>query len=92
MTTTFDVLLDSYRDIAESERMKGNYFEATRGPVSGDGMASRRQYRNVWLWRDRPDREGKKDNGMDLVADRQDGGFTAVQFLLRGPPDPEAGH
>ena len=37
------------------------------------------QYRNVWLWRDWPDRAGKKDNGIDLVAERQDGGFTAIQ-------------
>lgn len=37
------------------------------------------QYRNVWLWRDWPDRDGRKDNGIDLVAERQDGGFTAIQ-------------
>ncbi|WP_157375031.1 hypothetical protein [Arthrobacter alpinus] len=27
MSTTFDVLLDSYRGLADSERMKGSYFE-----------------------------------------------------------------
>ncbi|MEV7136514.1 type ISP restriction/modification enzyme [Arthrobacter sp. NPDC093128] len=79
MATTFDVLLDSYRDLADSERMKGNYFEQLVGRyLEKDGVQAP-QYRNVWLWRDWPDRDGKKDNGIDLVAERQDGGFTAIQ-------------
>lgn len=79
MATTFDLLLDSYRDLADSERMKGNYFEQLVGRyLEKDGVQAP-QYRNVWLWRDWPDRDGKKDNGIDLVAERQDGGFTAIQ-------------
>lgn len=79
MATTFDVLLDSYRDLADSERMKGNYFEQLVGRyLERDGVQAP-QYRNVWLWRDWPNRDGKKDNGIDLVAERQDGGFTAIQ-------------
>lgn len=79
MATTFDVLLDSYRDLADSERMKGNYFEQLVGRyLEKDGVQAP-QYLNVWLWRDWPDRDGKKDNGIDLVAERQDGGFTAIQ-------------
>jgi predicted helicase len=79
VATTFDVLLDSYRDLADSERMKGNYFEQLVGRyLEKDGVQAP-QYRNVWLWRDWPDRAGKKDNGIDLVAERQDGGFTAIQ-------------
>lgn len=79
MATTFDVLLDSYRELADSERMKGNYFEQLVGRyLEKDGVQAP-QYRNVWLWRDWPDRDGKKDNGIDLVAERQDGGFTAIQ-------------
>lgn len=79
MATTFDLLLDSYRDLADSERMKGNYFEQLVGRyLETDGVQAP-QYRNVWLWRDWPDRDGKKDNGIDLVAERQDGGFTAIQ-------------
>jgi predicted helicase len=76
---TFDLLLDSYRELADSERMKGNYFEQLVGRyLEKDGVQAP-QYRNVWLWRDWPDRDGKKDNGIDLVAERQDGGFTAIQ-------------
>ncbi|MDI3195425.1 DEAD/DEAH box helicase family protein [Pseudarthrobacter sp. AL07] len=79
MATTFDVLLDSYRDLADSERMKGNYFEQLVGRyLEKDGVQAP-QYRNVWLWRDWPGRDGKKDNGIDLVAERQDGGFAAIQ-------------
>ncbi|WP_368797587.1 DEAD/DEAH box helicase [Kocuria sp. CPCC 205258] len=79
MTTTFDVLLDSYRELADSERMKGNYFEQLVGRyLEKDGVQAP-QYRSVWLWRDWPDRAEKKDNGIDLVAERQDGGFTAIQ-------------
>lgn len=79
LATTFDVLLDSYRELADSERMKGNYFEQLVGRyLEKDGVQAP-QYRNVWLWRNWPDRDGKKDNGIDLVAERQDGGFTAIQ-------------
>ena len=59
--------------------MKGNYFEQLVGKyLEKDGVQAP-QYRNVWLWRDWPARDGKKDNGIDLVAERQDGGFTAIQ-------------
>jgi predicted helicase len=59
--------------------MKGNYFEQLVGRyLEKDGVQAP-QYRNVWLWRDWPERDGKKDNGIDLVAERQDGGFTAIQ-------------
>jgi predicted helicase len=79
VATTFDVLLDSYRELADSERMKGNYFEQLVGRyLEKDGVQAP-QYRNVWLWKDWPDRAGKKDLGIDLVAERQDGGFTAIQ-------------
>ncbi|MGP5073867.1 DEAD/DEAH box helicase [Arthrobacter rhombi] len=79
MSTTFDVLLDTYRDLADSERMKGNYFEhLVARYLENDGVHAL-QYRNVWLWKDWPDRDGRKDNGIDLVAERQDGGYTAIQ-------------
>nr|WP_271396309.1 type ISP restriction/modification enzyme [Neomicrococcus lactis] len=59
--------------------MKGNYLEQlVKQYLLRDGVQSP-QYRNVWLWMDWPERDGKKDNGIDLVAERQDGGFTAIQ-------------
>ncbi len=79
LSTTFDTLLGSYRDLADSERMKGSYFEQLVARyLENDGVQAL-QYTNVWLWRDWPERDGKKDNGIDLVAERQDGGFTAIQ-------------
>lgn len=79
VSTTFDQLLDSYRDLADSERMKGSYFEQLiEQYLENDGVQAP-QYTDVWLWRDWPGRDGKMDNGIDLVAQRADGGITAVQ-------------
>ncbi|WP_346763009.1 type ISP restriction/modification enzyme [Arthrobacter sp. Soil736] len=79
MSTTFDQLLDSYRDLADSERMKGSYFEQLiEQYLEHDGVQAP-QYTNVWLWRDWPGRNGKPDTGIDLVAERADGGVTAIQ-------------
>lgn len=79
MATTFDALLSSYRDLADSERMKGNYFEQLiEQYLKHDGVQAP-QYAHVWLWRDWPGRRGKPDTGIDLVAERADGGITAIQ-------------
>ncbi|WP_426302046.1 DEAD/DEAH box helicase [Arthrobacter sp. R-11] len=79
VSTTFDQLLDSYRDLADSERMKGNYFEQLiEQYLENDGVQAP-QYTDVWLWRDWPGRDGKPDTGIDLVAERADGGITAIQ-------------
>lgn len=79
LATTFDQLLNSYRDLADTERMKGNYFEQLiEQYLEHDGVQAP-QYTNVWLWRDWPGRDGKPDTGIDLVAERADGGVTAIQ-------------
>lgn len=77
--TSFDNLLDQYRSLSDSERMKGNYFEQlVKQFLLTDGVHAP-QYRNVWLWKDWPDRNGQADLGIDLVAEREDGGTTAIQ-------------
>lgn len=59
--------------------MKGSYFEQLiEQYLEHDGVQAP-QYTNVWLWRDWPGRNGKPDTGIDLVAERADGGFTAIQ-------------
>lgn len=79
MSTPFDSLLDSYRALSDSKRMQGNYLEAlTKNFLLTDGVHSL-QYKNVWLWNEWPDRDGRGDNGIDLVAERYDGGITAIQ-------------
>lgn len=77
--TAFDELLDSYRSLSDSERMKGNYFEQiVKQFLLNDGVHAP-NYKNVYLWMDWPDRDGQKDLGIDLVAEREDGGVTAIQ-------------
>lgn len=79
VSTPFDCLLDSYRALSDSKRMQGNYLEAlTKNFLLNDGVHSL-QYKNVWLWNEWPDRDGRTDNGIDLVAERYDGGITAIQ-------------
>lgn len=79
MSTPFDRLLDSYRALSDSKRMQGNYLEAlTKNFLLNDGVHSL-QYKNVWLWNEWPERDGRADNGIDLVAERYDGGITAIQ-------------
>lgn len=79
MSTPFDRLLDSYRALSDSKRAQGNYLEAlTKNFLLTDGVHSL-QYKNVWLWNEWPERDGRGDNGIDLVAERYDGGITAVQ-------------
>lgn len=88
MTTTFDELLGTYRDLSDSERMKGSYLEQLVAQyLENDGVHAP-QYTDVWLWRDWPDRPGNftnKDNGIDLVAARTDGGLTAIQVKFYAP-------
>ncbi|MDJ0357246.1 DEAD/DEAH box helicase family protein [Paenarthrobacter sp. PH39-S1] len=79
MATTFDSLLGSYRDLADSERMKGSYFELLVEQYLGHDGVQSPQYQKVWLWRDWPGRNGKPDTGIDLVAEREDRGVTAIQ-------------
>ena len=70
--TSFDNLLDQYRSLSDSERMKGSYFEQlVKQFLLTDGVHAP-QYRNVWLWKDWPDRNGQADLGIDLVAERED--------------------
>ncbi|MEV8183416.1 type ISP restriction/modification enzyme [Specibacter sp. NPDC078692] len=88
MTTSFDELLDTYRDLSDSERMKGSYLEQLVGQfLENDGVHAP-QYTDVWLWKDWPDRPENftnKDNGIDLVAARNDGGLTAIQVKFYAP-------
>lgn len=77
--TAFDELLDQYRAMSDSERMKGNYFEQmVKQFLINDGVHAP-QYKDVWLWAEWPDRDGLPDLGIDLVAAREDGGVTAIQ-------------
>ncbi|KWZ74284.1 helicase protein [Winkia neuii] len=81
----FDALLDSYRALSDSERLKGNYLEQlTRQYLLNDAQM-KRQFCEVWLWKDWPDRAGRPDCGIDLVAQGRDGSLAAVQCKFYAP-------
>lgn len=66
----FDALLTEYREIADSERNKGNLFEQLiRSYLLNDSQMGP-QFGAVYLWRDWPGGglAGKPDTGIDLVA------------------------
>lgn len=64
----FDDLLAEFRDMSDSERLKGTLFEELiRSYLLNDSQMSR-QFARVYLWSDWPGREGKPDTGIDLVA------------------------
>lgn len=83
--SSFDSLLNEYRSLSDSERLKGNYFEQlVKQYLLNDGVQAP-QYRHVWLWKDWPGRNGQPDLGIDLVAEREDGGTTAIQCKFYAP-------
>ncbi|MCD2136243.1 DEAD/DEAH box helicase [Rhodococcus qingshengii] len=60
------------------EQLMVRYFEL-------DPLLSQ-QYEKVWRWMDWPDRDGKPDTGIDLVArERDTGEFTAIQCKFYEP-------
>ncbi|ORM37779.1 DEAD/DEAH box helicase [Williamsia sp. 1135] len=60
------------------EELMVRYFEL-------DPMLSQ-QYERVWRWIDWPDRDGKPDTGIDLVAQERDtGDYTAIQCKFYEP-------
>lgn len=84
MTTTFDDLLTHFREKSVSTRNQGDYLEAltqlylVKEFLATDGVQAP-QFEKVWLWKDWPERNNFADLGIDLVAQRYDGGLTAIQ-------------
>ena len=60
------------------ERLMLRYFQLD--------PALSQQYEQVWLWSEWPDRDGKPDTGIDLVArERDTGNYTAIQCKFYEP-------
>jgi predicted helicase len=85
MTSIHD-LLDEYARIAPDARTKGRLFERlTKVFLTTDPTWTAR-FDEVWLWQDWPDRDGKADTGIDLVArERHTGGWCAIQCKFYDP-------
>lgn len=76
-----DVLLDELREMADSTRLQGNFFEELVKLYLTQDSVMGRQFSQVFLWRDWPGRDGSPDLGIDLVAIPKDpqAGPVAVQ-------------
>lgn len=82
-----DTLLDQYRSMADSERVKGGYFEQLVRQYLLHDSQMRRQFSEVYLWKDWPGRDARPDCGIDLVAVPADDahGAVAVQCKFYAP-------
>lgn len=85
MTTIHD-LLDQYARLARDTREKGLLLEKlAQRYLTTDPLWTAR-FKNVWLWQDWPERDGKVDTGIDLVAEEvYGGGFCAIQCKFFDP-------
>jgi len=86
IATSIHDLLAEYTAIARDTREKGLLLERlTRTYLTTDATWTAR-FDEVWLWQDWPDRKGKPDTGIDLVArERHGGGYTAIQCKFYAP-------
>jgi predicted helicase len=85
-STSIHDLLAQYASMARDTREKGLLFERlTKAYLTTDPVWQAR-YSDVWLWQEWPDRDGKPDTGIDLVAKERYGeGYTAIQAKFYDP-------
>ena len=63
---------------------QGQVFERlVKAFLTHDPLFAER-FSRVWLWREWPGNRGKRDIGIDLVAEEQDGGVCAIQCKFYG--------
>jgi predicted helicase len=80
MTATIHTVLDDLRQRATSERDKGALFEDLIAKFLRTDPIYAAQYTKVWGWMEYPDRDGKVDTGIDLVAEEAGtGDHVAIQ-------------
>ena len=81
--TSFEQVLQKYRDTSISEHHKGYRFERLMQSFLLTYPLYEGKFSNVWLWNEFPSRNdfgvGDKDLGIDLVARTRDGDYWAVQ-------------
>lgn len=81
----FGRLLDSLYYGALDERDKGDKFERLMRSYLMTDPTWTSQFSHVWLWADYPDRDGRPDTGIDLVAEEVTGARVAVQCKFYDP-------
>ena len=84
----FQSVLDYIRENARSERQKGDYFERLMQKYFTEDPDYKDQFSKVWLWKQwaelRTEFDGT-DIGIDLVAQKHDGEFCAIQCKCYAP-------
>jgi predicted helicase len=87
MSVGIGEVLRSLRESALDNRQQGDRLEELTRRVFTEAPLYQEQFDEVWLWKDWPQRDGRPDTGIDLVAHRRDGaGWAAIQckFYERG--------
>ncbi len=84
MPATFGDVYEVLRDRYPDPRERGRQFEPLVQQVLTNDRQYRDRYTAVWHWNEWPGRDGS-DNWCDIVAERPDGGLTAVQCKCYDP-------
>ena len=79
-TACFAQVLEELRKAAGSNgTTRGRLFERLTQSFLQTHDLYRRRFRSVWLWDEYPDRKGRADFGVDIVAEEHDGTRCAIQ-------------
>ena len=86
----FDDLVEQYRQLSDSQRMKGNLFEQLVRQYLLHDAQMRLEFEDVYLWKDWPGNKGLPDTGIDLVGilkgrDGEEGDAVAIQCKFYSP-------
>ena len=85
-TSPFRDVLQAIEARTDSNWDKGNAFEQLTKAFFEQDALYREQFEKVWMWTEWPDRGGRPDTGIDLVAkNADDGEYTAIQCKFYGP-------
>ena len=84
MPATFGDVYERLSARYPDPRERGREFEPLVADVLRTDRMFRGRFNNVWRWSDWPDRRSG-DIGVDIVAERQDGGLLAVQCKCYDP-------
>lgn len=81
--TSFDKIIEKYRNSAFSERDKGDRFEKLMKAYLKTKPEYKTELSDVWLWAEFPEKSqfgvGGKDTGIDIVCRTFNGDYWAVQ-------------
>lgn len=84
--SSFNGVLDVLASKSRSESEKGRVFEALVKAFIETDAGQARRFDKVWLWSEYPNRGGRQDTGIDLVArERGRGDLIAIQCKFYAP-------